>query len=66
MARRTAPAPSATPVELKMLLWTVAIVFAWLSFVFGMQAANADRAAVSAAITHEVCAAHARADGWDL
>lgn len=66
MARRTAPAPSATPVELKMLLWTVAIIFAWLALVFGMQAANADRAAVSAAITPEVCAAHARADGWDL
>ncbi len=49
-----------------MLLWAAAIIFAWLAFVFGMQAANADRAAVSAAITPEVCAAHARADGWDL
>lgn len=49
-----------------MLLWAAAIACAWLSFVFAMQAANADRAAVSAAITPEVCAAHARADGWDL
>lgn len=66
MSRRTAPAPSATPVELKMLLWAAAIISAWCLLVFGMQAANADRAAVSAAITPEVCAAHARADGWDL
>ena len=66
MTRRTAPAPSATPVELKMLLWAVAIIAAWCLFVFGMQAACADRAAVSAAITPEVCAAHAVADGWDL
>ncbi len=66
MARRTAPAPSAFPTDLKMLLWAAAIIFAWLAFVFGLQAANADRAAVSAAITPEVCAAHARADGWDL
>ncbi len=67
--RRTAPAPSATPVELKMLLWAVAIIAVWCLFVFGMQAANADRAAVNAAnaaITDEVCRAHAVADGWDL
>ncbi len=49
-----------------MLLWAAAIVAAWCLFVFGMQAACADRAAVSAAITPEVCAAHAVADGWDL
>ena len=66
MARRTAPAPSAFPTDLKMLLWAVAIICAWLAFVFGMQAANADRAAVSATIPPEVCAAHAVADGWDL
>ena len=64
--RRTAPAPSATPVELKMLLWTVAIIAVWCLFVFGMQAANADHARANAAITDEVCRAHAVADGWDL
>lgn len=64
--RRTAPAPSATPVELKMLLWTTAIIAVWCLFVFGMQAASADRAAANAAITDEVCRAHAVADGWDL
>lgn len=64
--RRTAPAPSAFPTDLKMLLWAAAIACAWLAFVFGMQAANADPARTEAAITPEVCAAHARADGWDL
>lgn len=66
MSRRTAPAPSATPVELKMLLWAVAIIAVWCLFVFGMQAANAAPARANAAITAEVCAAHAVADGWDL
>ena len=66
MTRRTAPAPSATPVELRMLLWAAAIVAAWCLLVFSLQAASADRAAANAAITDEVCAAHARADGWDL
>lgn len=64
--RRTAPAPSATPVELRMLLWTVAIIAAWCLLVFSLQAANADRAATNAAITPEVAYAHAVADGWDL
>lgn len=64
--RRTAPAPSPVPTELKMLLWTVALVSAWCLFVFGMQAANADRGAANAAITPEVARAHAVADGWDL
>ncbi|MEY8437884.1 hypothetical protein AAK967_09130, partial [Atopobiaceae bacterium 24-176] len=64
--RRTAPAPSATPVELKVLLWAAAIIAAWCLLVFGAQAAGADRAAANAAITDEVCLAHARADGWDL
>ena len=49
-----------------MLLWAAAIISAWCALVFGLQAMNADRAAVSAAITPEVCAAHAVADGWDL
>lgn len=66
MARRTAPAPSATPVELKMLLWAVAIIAVWCLLVFSLQAASADRAAANAAITDEVCRAHAVADGWDL
>lgn len=48
-----------------MLLWACAIVAAWCLFVFGMQAANADKAAASA-ITPEVARAHAVADGWDL
>ena len=63
--RRTAPAPSPVPTELKMLLWTVVLISAWCLFVFGMQAANADRAA-AASITPEVARAHAVADGWDL
>lgn len=64
--RRTAPAPSPFPTELKMLLWTVALISAWCALVFGLQAMSADRAAADAAITAEVCAAHAAADGWDL
>lgn len=64
--RRTAPAPSPFPTELKMLLWACTIVAAWCAIVFGLQAMSADRAAADAAITAEVCAAHAAADGWDL
>ena len=67
MTRRTAPAPSAFPTDLKMLLWTVAIICAWCAFVFGMQAASASaHPDAAAAITPEVCLDHARADGWDL
>ena len=65
MSRLTAPAPSATPTELKMLLWTVVLISAWCAIVFGLQAMNADKAAASA-ITPEVARAHAVADGWDL
>ena len=64
--RRTAPAPSPVPTELKMLLWACAIVAVWCLLVFSLQAASADRAAANAAITDEVCRAHAVADGWDL
>lgn len=49
-----------------MLLWAAAIVAAWCLLVFSLQAASADRAAANAAITDEVCRAHAAADGWDL
>lgn len=65
-ARRRHPAPSGMPPELKMLLWMALLWAAWMALVLGAQAANADPARTEAAITPEVCAAHARADGWDL
>jgi len=64
--RRRRPAPSPVPTELKMLLWMALLWATWMALVLGAQAANADPARTEAAITPEVCAAHARADGWDL
>jgi len=64
--RRRRPAPSPVPTELKMLLWMALLWAAWMALVLGAQAANADPARTEAAITPEVCAAHARADGLDL
>lgn len=65
-ARRRHPAPSPVPAELRMVLWMVVAWAVWLSLVWGLQAANARPAGTSSAITAEVCAAHAAADGWDL
>lgn len=65
-ARRRHPAPSSVPAELRMVLWMVVAWAVWLSLVWGLQAANARPADTSSAITAEVCAAHAAADGWDL
>lgn len=64
--RRRRAAPSPIPPELKMVVWVCALFGSWLLFVFAMQAANAAPARANAAITAEVCAAHAAADGWDL
>lgn len=65
-ARRRRQAPSPVPPELKMLLWMALLWAAWMALVLGAQAANARPAETGAAITADVCLAHARADGWDL
>lgn len=65
-ARRRRPAPSAVPAELRMALWMVVAWVLWLALVWGLQAANARPADTNAAVTAEVCSAHAAADGWDL
>ncbi len=64
--RKRRAAPSLVPDELKMVVWVCVLFGSWLLFVFAMQAANAAPARANAAITAEVCAAHAAADGWDL
>lgn len=65
-ARRRRQAPSTVPAELRMALWMALAWVLWLALVWGLQAANARPADTSSAITAEVCAAHAAADGWDL
>lgn len=64
--RRRRPAPSPVPTELRVLIWMAVLWAAWLALVWGLQAANARPAETGAAITADVCLAHARADGWDL
>lgn len=64
--RRRRPAPSPVPTELRVLIWMAVLWAAWLALVWGLQAANARPTETGAAITADVCLAHARADGWDL